>query len=41
MAGRPKIFKEEDVLDQAIDLFWRNGYEATSTEDLLGRMKLL
>lgn len=40
MAGRPKIFKEEDVLDQAIDLFWRNGYEATSTEDLLGRMKL-
>jgi TetR/AcrR family transcriptional repressor of nem operon len=40
MAGRPKIFREEEVLGQAIDLFWRNGYEATSTEDLLGRMKL-
>lgn len=40
MAGRPKIFREEEVMAQAIDLFWRNGYEATSTEDLLGVMKL-
>ena len=40
MAGRPKIFKEEEVLAEAIDLFWRNGYEATSTENLLDCMKL-
>lgn len=40
MAGRPKIFDEEKVLDQAVDLFWHNGYEATSTEDLLQRMNL-
>lgn len=40
MAGRPKIFTEEEVLGHAIDLFWRNGYEATSTEELLDKMKL-
>lgn len=40
MAGRPKIFNEEKVLGQAVDLFWHNGYEATSTEDLLERMEL-
>ena len=40
MAGRPKIFTQEEVLGHAIDLFWRNGYEATSTEELLNKMKL-
>ena len=40
MAGRPRIFKEEDVLNKAINLFWTNGYGATSTEDLLDCMKL-
>jgi len=40
MAGRPKIFKEEEVLNEAVDLFWKQGYEATSTEDLLTKMKL-
>ena len=40
MAGRPRIFDEDDVLNKAIDLFWCNGYEATSTEDLLKGMEL-
>ena len=40
MSGRPKIFREEEVLGAAVDLFWQNGYEATSTEDLLAQMKL-
>lgn len=38
MSGRPKIFDEHEVIDKAADLFWRQGYEATSTEDLLTEM---
>jgi len=33
--GRPKDFDEGTVLDKAIDLFWRKGYEATNLEELL------
>lgn len=40
MAGRPKSFNEEDVLNKAIDIFWNNGYEATSTETLLMGMDI-
>lgn len=40
MAGRPKIYNEEQVLNSAVNLFWDNGYEATSTEDLLRVMHL-
>ncbi|MBB6458962.1 TetR/AcrR family transcriptional regulator [Flammeovirga kamogawensis] len=40
MAGRPKIFKQEEVLDKTIQLFWENGYEATSTNDLLKEVNL-
>ncbi|MEO3875884.1 TetR/AcrR family transcriptional regulator [Nonomuraea sp. B12E4] len=32
--ARPRTFDEERVLDIAMDLFWANGYEATSTRDL-------
>jgi AcrR family transcriptional regulator len=32
--GRPREFDPEFVLDQAIDLFWRHGYEGTSLADL-------
>jgi TetR/AcrR family transcriptional regulator, transcriptional repressor for nem operon len=38
MSGRPKIFNEEEIIDKAIDVFWRNGYEASSTEVLLDAM---
>ncbi len=35
MAGRPKIFDEEEAVQQATALFWQQGYEATSLQDLL------
>lgn len=38
MSGRPKIFDDGEVLSKAAEVFWRQGYEATSTEDLLAAM---
>jgi TetR/AcrR family transcriptional repressor of nem operon len=38
--GRPLEFDPEEVLDAAIEVFWRNGYEATSMMDLLEAMSL-
>lgn len=32
--GRPKCFNEQDALEQAMLLFWKYGYEATSISDL-------
>jgi TetR/AcrR family transcriptional regulator, transcriptional repressor for nem operon len=32
--GRPREFAEEQVLDAAIECFWRRGLEATSVRDL-------
>ena len=40
MAGRPQIFSEEEALEKATQLFWRKGYEATSTDDLLAAMSI-
>jgi TetR/AcrR family transcriptional regulator, transcriptional repressor for nem operon len=40
MAGRPRVFNEEDILNSAIDVFWAKGYDATTTEDLLQCMNL-
>ncbi|MFT3794431.1 TetR/AcrR family transcriptional regulator [Flavobacterium sp.] len=38
MSGRPKIFNEYDVVNKAAEVFWENGYEASSSEDLLKAM---
>ncbi len=32
---RTKAFNEQDVLEKAIDLFWKKGYHATSMQDLV------
>jgi AcrR family transcriptional regulator len=32
--GRPRTFDTERVLDDAMDLFWRQGYRSTTTRDL-------
>ncbi|MBD2770442.1 TetR/AcrR family transcriptional regulator [Hymenobacter sp. BT664] len=36
--ARPRKFDESAVLGQALDLFWRRGYEATSMEELVQGM---
>lgn len=33
-AGRPRSFDVDRVLDQACELFWKNGYRSTTTRDL-------
>jgi len=33
--GRPREFDEADVLDNVMRLFWRQGYEGTSLQDIL------
>jgi TetR/AcrR family transcriptional repressor of nem operon len=36
--GRQKCFVREEVLDRAIDVFRKKGYEATSIQELVGAM---
>ena len=38
MAGRPRKFNEEEIIQKATEVFWAQGYEATSAEDLLKAM---
>jgi TetR/AcrR family transcriptional regulator, transcriptional repressor for nem operon len=36
--ARPKEFDQDRVLDQAVEIFWAKGYEATSMQDLVDGM---
>lgn len=38
--GRPKNFDTESVLEKALELFWRQGYHATTTRELEAKLGL-
>ena len=39
--GRPRSFDDDEVVDRAMDLFWRRGYGATSMRDLKDELGVL
>ncbi len=38
MAGRPKLFNEQQSIDNAIEVFWNKSYDAASSDELLRAM---
>lgn len=36
--ARPKSFNQQEVLDKALNLFWEQGYNATSIQDLVDHL---
>lgn len=39
--GRPRSFDQDQVVEGALELFWRRGYTATSLRDLKGELGVL
>jgi len=39
-AGRPRSFEHQEVLDRALEVFWRNGYRSTTTRELETELRL-
>lgn len=39
--GRAKIFKHSQVLERAMKVFWKNGYDNSSLKELLSEMEIL
>lgn len=39
-SGRPREFKDNAVIDAAMEVFWDNGYESCSTEALCNKTGL-
>lgn len=39
--GRPRKFDEEEVLDQIVELFWEDGYEATGLNTIVSKTGLV
>ena len=40
MAGRPKHYEDEELIDKAMEVFWKKGYNAASAQDLLKAMDI-
>jgi len=38
--ARKKDFDEDELLEKAVNLFWRKGYHATSAQDLVDELKI-
>jgi TetR/AcrR family transcriptional repressor of nem operon len=38
--ARPREFDRDKVLEKAVEVFWENGYDGSSCEDLVNRMKI-
>lgn len=40
MAGRPNNFNVIELIDKATEVFWKKGYESTSSKDLMHAMQI-
>jgi TetR/AcrR family transcriptional repressor of nem operon len=38
--ARTKAFNEDQILDKAVELFWRQGYHATSIQDVVDTLRI-